>query len=178
MKCWPLMRRRMVFPAEKGSRCPLYIAMLQKIYEKYGPIQSYMAHSFGGLALAHFLEKTPHDAQTKAVFIAPATETSTAIDSFFNFLHLNNNIRKEFDELIYKKSGVYAGHFSIRRAMGNIKANVLWLHDEEDHMTPLADALKVKDDNHPNVHFSISKGLGHRRIYRENKIVKQILEFL
>jgi pimeloyl-ACP methyl ester carboxylesterase len=162
----------------KRINLPLYASMLEKIHEKYGPIQSYLAHSFGGLALAHFLEKVPHDEQTKAVLIAPATETSTAIDSFFHFLHLNNNIRKEFDELIFKKSGVYPNHFSIRRAAGNIRAQILWLHDEDDEMTPIADALNVKDDNHPNIQFIITKGLGHRRIYRENKIVKQVLDFL
>jgi len=162
----------------KRITLPLYVAMLEKIQEKYGPIHSFLAHSFGGLALAHFLEKIPHDETTRAVLIAPATETTTAIDSFFRFLHLNNDIRKEFDELIYKKGGVYADHLSIRRAANNIRASILWLHDEEDEMTPIADALKVKDDDHPNIQFVITKGLGHRRIYRENKIVKQVLEFL
>ncbi|HYC27849.1 MAG TPA: alpha/beta fold hydrolase, partial [Chitinophagaceae bacterium] len=84
----------------KRITLPLYVAMLEKINERYGPIHGFLAHSFGGLALAHFLEKVPHDESARAVLIAPATETSTAIDSFFRFLHLNNDIRKEFDELI------------------------------------------------------------------------------
>lgn len=162
----------------KRITLPLYIETLEKINEKYGPIHGFFAHSFGGLALMHFLEKTQHNETTRVVLVAPATETATAIDSFFHFLHLNSDIRKEFDELIYKKSGVSAEHFSIRRAANNITASVLWLHDEEDQMTPLSDALKVKEDNHPNINFVITKGLGHRRIYRENKIMRQVLEFL
>lgn len=162
----------------KRITLPLYVEMLEKINEKYGPIQGFLAHSFGGLALAHFLEKVPGNENMRAVLIAPATETTTAIDSFFHFLHLNSDIRKEFDALIFKKGGVHAEHLSIRRAANNIRANMLWLHDEEDQMTPLSDALKVKEDNHPNIQFVITKGLGHRRIYRENKIVKQVLEFL
>ncbi len=161
----------------KQITLPLYVASLQKIYEKFGPIQSYMAHSFGGLALTHFLESLP-DKDFKIVLIAPATETTTAIDSFFTFLHLDNGIRKEFDQLIYEKGGRWPAEYSIRRAIQKIKGPVLWIHDEEDQMTPLSDALKIKEDGHPNIEFMITKGLGHRRIYRENNIVKRILDFL
>ena len=162
----------------KRITLPLYVAMLQKIYELYGPIQSYMAHSFGGLALAHFLESHPHDEQTRAALLAPATETVTAIDSFFHFLHLNDELRKEFDELIFKKGNVRPEHYSIRRAVNNVKARILWFHDEEDEMTPLKDAMKVMEDNHAHIEFVISKGLGHRRLYRENQVVKRVIEFL
>jgi pimeloyl-ACP methyl ester carboxylesterase len=161
----------------KQITLPLYVATIQKIYEKYGPVQFYLAHSFGGLALTHFLESIPNE-NTKVVLIAPATETTTAIDSFFKFLHLNHEIRKDFDELIYKKGGKHAYEYSIRRAMNNIDASLLWIHDEEDQMTPLSDALKIRDDEHKNVEFMITKGFGHRRIYRENQVVKSILDFL
>jgi pimeloyl-ACP methyl ester carboxylesterase len=162
----------------KRINLPLYAATLQAVNEAYGPVRAFMAHSFGGLALAHFLEKWEHDESTRVVLIAPATETVTAIDTFFNFLHLSRDIRKEFDELIFRISNKHPHEFSIRRAARHIKAKVLWLHDEDDEMTPLSDALKVKDDNHPNIEFIITKGYGHRRIYRENKVVKKVLDFM
>jgi len=162
----------------KRITLPLYVKMLEEICRLYGPVNRFLAHSFGGLALAHLLEKLNHDETTRAVLIAPATETTTAIDSFFRFLDLNDDIRKAFDALILKQSGVPPSHYSIRRAVKDIKANILWIHDEDDELTPLKDALKVQEDNHPNIQFEITKGLGHRRIYRENKVVKKILEFL
>lgn len=162
----------------KRITLPLYVAMLKKINEKYGPVQSFLAHSFGGLAVTHFLETYPHDENARAVLLAPATETASAIDSFFKFLHLNDNLRREFDELIFKKSSMRAEELSIRRAVHNIKAKILWFHDEEDELTPINDALKVKDDNHQHIEFVITKGLGHRRLYRENKVVKHVIEFL
>ena len=162
----------------KRITLPLYISMLKKVNERYGPVNRFMAHSFGGLALAHLLESLPDQSNVKAVLIAPATETTTAIDSFFRFLDLKQEVRVEFDKYILKKGGVSPSHLSVRRAMHHITAPVLWIHDEEDDLTPLSDALKIKQDNHPNVEFEITKGLGHRRIYRENRIVKRILEFL
>jgi hypothetical protein len=36
------------------------------------------------LALAHFMENKPNNQDKKLVFIAPATEVTTAIDNFFD----------------------------------------------------------------------------------------------
>lgn len=157
---------------------PQYVQMLQYVHTLYGPIQGYIAHSFGGLALAHFLEQSEHDKNSKAVFIAPATETTSAIDGFFKLLQLKTDIRKEFDELIIQKGGVPASHFSMRRAMQKIKASVLWFHDTEDSVTPLADALNVKKDRHTNVEFITTEGLGHSRIYKDSAVIKRTLDFL
>ena len=74
-----------------------YIDMIRKVVELYGPIDAFICHSFGGLALSHYLETVKHDSHTRAVLIAPATETTTAIDSFFRFLQLNDAVRKEFE---------------------------------------------------------------------------------
>ena len=50
--------------------------------------------------------------------------------------------------------------------------------DEEDDITPVSDVLKVRSENHPNIKFVITKGLGHRRIYRDNKVARLIVDFL
>ena len=157
---------------------PMYIKMLQEICGRYGPIHRFMSHSFGGLALAHLLEALPHTNTTKAVLIAPAAETTSAIDSFFKFLDLGREIRIAFDQYIFDKSGVHPSYYSIRRAIRNVQAQILWIHDENDEITPLSDALNIKEENHPNIEFEITKGLGHRKIYRDNKVVKRIIDFL
>jgi len=157
---------------------PLFAKMLTTIHEKYGPVQSFITHSFGGLAISLALEQLPHDETYKVVLMAPATESETAIDQFFQLLHLNGEVRKEFDKLITELGGHPAEWYSIRRAVKNIKAQILWLHDEDDLQTPLGDALKVKNDNLPNLNFVITKGLGHSRIYRDPEIAKKIIDFL
>lgn len=170
-------------PAHGGSSgkhitAPLYKEMIKTIHAAYGPVQSYMAHSFGGLAVCLALEEISHDENYRLALIAPATETTTAIDSFFAFLKLDNSIRPEFEKVIIKAGGVSSEWYSIRRAMKHIKARVLWLHDEEDDVTPLKDVLEVQKENHPNIEFVFSSGLGHRRIYRDNKVTKAIVDFL
>ena len=156
-----------------------YCEMIEKIIKLYGPVNGFLAHSFGGIALSLAMEKTIHNANTKIVFIAPATETTTAIDSAFKLLHINDEvIRKEFDKVIFNKSGHLPKWYSIKRAMENIKATILWVHDEDDDITPLKDALRVKAEGYKNIEFVITKGLGHRKIYKDPSIKNRVIQFL
>jgi pimeloyl-ACP methyl ester carboxylesterase len=162
----------------KQITLPVYIKTIENIYQNFGPVHSFMGHSFGGLAVIHFIEKIKHNSGTRIALIAPATETTTAINSFFTFLQLNEEVKKEFNKLIEEKAGVKPSYFSIPRALKHIKATVLWLHDEEDDITPLKDVEPVRKAAMPNIEFYITKGLGHRKIYRDNNVVKKVVGFL
>jgi pimeloyl-ACP methyl ester carboxylesterase len=156
-----------------------YCDMITKVIELHGPIKGFIAHSFGGIALSLALENSKHDGATKIVFVAPATETTSAIDGAFKMLQIKDAVvRKEFDNLIFEMSGKKTEWFSIRRAIKNITAQVLWIHDEDDMVTPLSDALKVKEDNHANVKFVITKGLGHNKIYHDTEVKNKVVAFM
>ncbi|MDP9229234.1 MAG: alpha/beta hydrolase [Bacteroidota bacterium] len=156
----------------------IYKNFILEIHKRYGPIQSYLAHSFGGLALTLALEDIKHGNDYRAVVVAPATESPTAINSFFNLLKLDDEVRIEFEKLILQVNNNPSEWYSVSRAIKNIKAKILWVHDEDDDTTPLTDALKVKEKNHPHIQFVITKGLGHSRIYRDNEVRKNIIEFI
>lgn len=156
----------------------VYRDLIKYIHRAYGPVQSYMGHSFGGFALSLALAEIDHDESFRAVLIAPASETGTAIDNFFKFLRLTKKVHREFEKIIEEKGGHPVPWFSIKRTMPLIKAKILWLHDENDTVTPLHDALKVKNENYPNVQFVITKGLGHSRIYRDADVTASVVAFL
>jgi pimeloyl-ACP methyl ester carboxylesterase len=156
-----------------------YSEMIKEVMQQFGPIAYFIAHSFGGISLSLALEQVPHNENTKIVFIAPATETTSAVDGAFKMLKLKDQaVRNEFEKIIFEISGKKTAWFSMRRAMQNISASTLWIHDEEDDITPWVDALKVKEDNHPNIKFVCSKGLGHRKIYHDESIKKQVIDFM
>jgi pimeloyl-ACP methyl ester carboxylesterase len=181
---------------------PLYVKTIQTIQEKYGPIHAYMGHSFGGLAISLFLEQTNEEEMTdqspnpdrplassgqpdgtrpvprRLVLIAPVSEMTTAVRNFYQLLHLNEEVRKEFDELALETGGRPFSYYSLRRAIPQIPADILWVQDEEDIVTPLKDALLVKADQHPHVHFLITSGLGHRKVYRDPEVIGHVIEFL
>lgn len=156
----------------------VYRDFIKHIHAGYGPVESYMGHSFGGFALSLALAEIPHDENFRAAFIAPSSETTTAITNFFELIKLDTVVRTEFENLIMQFSGHPVSWFSMNRAMKGIHAKILWMHDEDDSITPLRDALKVKAENYPNLHFIITKGLGHSRIYRDAKVGRTIVDFL
>lgn len=156
----------------------IYKEFILHLLQAYGPVQSFMGHSLGGLAITLALEVTPHTSETRVALIAPATETSTAIKSYFQFLQLDEGIGAEFEKLIQKIGGHPSAWYSVSRALPHLQATILWAHDEDDPMTPFSDVKPVMEQNFPNVTFRITKGLGHRRIYRDNNTSKAIIEFL
>ncbi|OLY92741.1 Serine aminopeptidase, S33 [Cnuella takakiae] len=162
----------------KEIHARMYKAFILHLVQQYGPVQSFLAHSLGGLAVSLALEDIPHDANTRVALVAPATETTTAIRSYFKFLQLDEGLRGEFEKLIQKIGGEPSSWYSVSRAVPNLKATILWCHDKGDDLTPFSDVAPVVAQNHPHITFRFSEGLGHRRIYRDNNTSRAILEFL
>lgn len=157
---------------------PLYVQSLQHIVNQYGPFHAYLGHSLGGLAVTHLAEILPQDLTSKIVLIAPATETTTAINRFFSLLRLNEKVKAEFERLAKERNGVAPEFYSVRRAVTHIQSQILWLHDILDDVTPYSDAEKVKNDQLPHIQFVISSGLGHSRIYRNQQTIEHVVQFL
>jgi len=162
----------------KTINAVVYKEFVQYICKNFGPVDSFLTHSFGGLALCLALEEIPHSDSTKIVLIAPAAETKTAIDQFFKLLKLENDIRKEFDSIIEEVGGQLPDWYSVSRIAPKLKGQVLFLQDKDDYMTPLLDVKPIMDKNYPNFQFIVSEGLGHRRIYRDDQTREKIIEFL
>jgi pimeloyl-ACP methyl ester carboxylesterase len=163
----------------KTTNAVEYSEAILKIIEQFGNVHSFIGHSFGGIGLSLALEKMEHTQNIKIVFIAPATETTTAINKAFELLKITNVVvRQEVDNLIEELGGKPTEWYSIRRILQNVHPQILWIHDEDDDITPLSDALKVKADNHSNINFVITKGLGHQRIYHDANVKKQVIDFL
>ncbi|MBS1512047.1 MAG: alpha/beta fold hydrolase [Bacteroidetes bacterium] len=163
----------------KQVNAVVYRDMILAIQSQFGPINSFIAHSFGGIALCLALEQIPNTSSTKVVLIAPATETTSAIDSAFAMLKIKNTaIRSAFDNIIKQISGHTPEWFSVKRIIPHLQANVLWIHDEDDDITPLQDVLPLKNNPPAHVQFLITKGLGHRRIYHDTEVKKAIIGFL
>ena len=155
-----------------------YADMIKKIIELFGPVKNFIAHSFGGLAVCLALEEIVHDENTKLVLIAPATETTSAVDHAFKLLKIKNNgVRKEFNKIIYSINGKPTEWYSVKRALKKLEAKIIWVHDKEDDTTPFKDVENVMKEKFLNVQFEITKGLGHSRIYRDPQIVGLVVDF-
>lgn len=155
-----------------------YKNFILQIAKNYGPVNAFLTHSFGGLALGLALEELPHDENLKAVFIAPATESTTAMKHFVKLLRLDADVQKEFESLIERANNKPLSWYSVARAAAAIKAQVLFLQDKQDCITPLADVEPIMQANRSNFRFVLSDGLGHSRIYRDSETIRAVTDFL
>lgn len=156
----------------------IYKNWILQLVRKFGPVKNFIAHSLGGLALSLALEEIDHDSSYKAVLIAPATETSTAINRYFKLLNLDKRIQKEFEAVILNTGGKDINWYSVSRAASHIKAQVLFIQDKDDPITPFSDVVPIMEKRLPNFQFLITDGLGHRRVYKDEGVVMKVVDFL
>jgi pimeloyl-ACP methyl ester carboxylesterase len=160
----------------KTITAPETAEMIKVLEDTVGKFDGFVCHSFGGISVALHQEKN-NNTTARLVFIAPATETSTALKMFCNFFRLDNTILVEMENIIFKAAGVHSEFYSIKRIIPLINNPVLWIHDRDDDITPISDVMPLIDSNPPNVDFMITEGLGHRKIYKENKVQKRVIDF-
>jgi pimeloyl-ACP methyl ester carboxylesterase len=156
----------------------IYSNFLNDVIEAHGPFNAFMAHSLGGLALMLTLHQKQLPFEPKVVLIAPATESTTAADKFFQFLALPSGLRQAFENHVQILGGNPLAWYSIGRVLPDIKANILWLHDQNDVTTPIEDVYPLFQKSLANVHFHFTTGLGHSGIYKDNQVRRIIGDFL
>lgn len=154
-----------------------YKNFVLQIVDRYGPVTNFVTHSFGGLALSLALEELPHDERWRAVLIAPAAESTTAFRHFSRLLQLDENVKSELEKLVEAANNKPLAWYSVVRAAANINAQVLFLQDKKDYITPLSDVQPLLEKNLPNFRFVISEGLGHSKIYRDPGTVQNVVDF-
>lgn len=155
-----------------------YRKFIQQIRDIFGPFDGYIAHSFGGLSLSLAMEERPPRASDRLVLIAPATETRSALQQLQHTLSLRTPVMNKIHRFIEQRSGHPVAWFSVNRVAGSLNCPILWIHDQQDDITPFNDILPSQERMQPNVRFLITEGLGHRRVYRDAAISEQILTFL
>jgi len=160
----------------KTINVKIYRDLIGKVEEIYGPLFGIIAHSLGGIAASLAAEKMNN--LQKLVLIAPATETERAVNNFLKLIHLDKSFKTEFIQVLEEIAEQPLSYFSVSRAIRHIKANTLWLHDTGDNVCPYEDVKPVQEMVLPHVSFYITKGLGHSKIYKDNKVIQQVISFM
>jgi pimeloyl-ACP methyl ester carboxylesterase len=163
-----------------GSRLNLltYKWVLEDIIKHHGKFDAYLAHSLGGMSLMLALENLGFHHQEKIVLIAPLIEAHRAAENFGRFLQLPNELMGYVEKEIELRAGHPLHWYSLPRLVQQHKGHILWIHDKEDVTTPYIDMTEILDQSPAHIEFFITEGLGHSRIYRDNKVRKKVLDSL
>ncbi len=156
-----------------------YRDMIRMILEKFGPVDGILGHSLGCMAAAFAVAEWPENQKINLVFIAAASDLSELTSIFFGQMKINDKqVRDYFIGKIEHLTGKPIEWFTIQRCLPFIKGQVLWIHDLNDKVTPVKDAMEAKELGMPNLNVTFTSGLGHRDIYRDEQVVAQAVDFL
>lgn len=156
----------------------IYKRFIEQVNKLYGPFDGYVCHSFGGLAVSFVVAEIAENESIKIALIAPASDTKALAEVFFSQMKIaDKKVQQYFLEEIEALGKNKIEWFTIKRALETINGKVLWVHDEDDKVTPVKDAHIVQQMNFANVEFVFTNGLGHRKIYRDGRVVEQIVDF-
>ncbi len=156
----------------------IYRDMILAIENEFGNLFGMIAHSLGGLAASMALEQLNMPENRRLVLIAPATETTTTIDGFYQMLSFSDTVKTAFQEFIQQLANEPPSFYSVARIARKSLAPTLWIHDEEDFICPISDVNPVIAENIPTLEFFITKGLGHNYIYKNPKTIQRVIHFL
>ncbi len=156
----------------------LYKNAILSIEKEFGPLYGIIGHSLGGLAAALAFEEMERHVERKLVLVAPATETISAIQHFFEMISVDKKVEDEFYNLIKEMTGKPVSYFSVSRIVRDITGSVLWVHDRQDTICPFRDVQPLLTENLRNVRFLITEKLGHSRIYKEQWVAAEMVGFL
>ncbi|SDD68692.1 alpha/beta hydrolase [Niabella drilacis] len=156
-----------------------YTQLVSVLAHLYGPFDAYIGHSFGGLAVTLAVSELPQPGPVKIVLFAPASDTVGLAATFLKQMEITDpEVHRHFYNNVIRLSGKDLGWFTIRRCLPALNGAILWIHDQEDRITPIQEALEIQRLAPPNIRFIFTRGLGHSKIYRDTAVLKEVAAFL
>ena len=156
----------------------IYKRFICLVNEQENGIDAFIAHSFGGLAVSLAMQELPKASSKKMVLIAPATETTAALQGFYKMLQVKPDLQKAIETYIISMAGKPISYFSVTHALSVIDTPCLWIHDKNDRICPFSDTLQAQNNAKANQEFFITEGLGHNKVYRDQGVMKKISSYL
>ena len=98
-------------------------------------------------------------------------------EKYFDLIHLGHNTRKFMFSFFSKKTNQNISEFSSAVSARSIQAKTLVIHDENGRELEVFNAINI-DKKLKRGKLLITKGLGHRRILRDERVIDQIVNFL
>lgn len=159
----------------KTSDMTEFIAAILELDKQYGPFEFAIGHSLGAMAVLNSIKRGLK--VKKAVTIGAGDIIEDIMNSFTKSLGMEVATGKLMIKLFEKKFGETINSYSAYIAAQEVKIAVLVVHDEDDADVPVNAAHHIAK-HLEKAEVMITKGLGHRKILGDSKVIKKIIEFL
>ena len=161
----------------KTSNIPEFIACINELHLYIKSLDAIIAYS-GGAFASMYSSCFNNKKLKKLVLISPFNSVYDLFQSFFNLIQVSKEVGDLMIEFYSKKTGIKIDkNLSAEKFGENLKCQTLIIHDKNDKEIPLEDSQLIAKSI-KNVKTFFTKNLGHRRILRDEKVLKEILTFI
>jgi pimeloyl-ACP methyl ester carboxylesterase len=148
---------------------------VRKVGRDLGPLAAIVAHSFGGAITTLAIERGL-DAG-RAVLIASPSSIDDVIRRFGELVGLPRPGMKAFRDALQRQTGVTLADVEIYERVSRLNVPALIVHDRRDTEVPFHDAERLAA-RWPGAALLATDGLGHRRILKDEDVIRQCVAFL
>lgn len=159
----------------KMSMMPYFIDSIKYLEEKYGTFYAGIGHSLGGMSFLKAV-KDGVDLQ-KLVIIGTANSVTNITKEFAQNMQLGQEVAKIMKSYFDNKFGEDMDNLSGAISAKEVTIPTLVVHDEDDVDVEVSSAHEIKN-NLKNGQLFITKGLGHRKILGDPKVINKITTFI
>lgn len=136
----------------------------------------FIGHSLGGMAILNYCSN-PNVNAKKIVTIGAGDKMRMIFDNYIKTVGLKPKTGLLMTSFFEKKFNISVADYSSSTVVGAINVPTLIIHDENDNDIDVQCALNITE-NHPNALLLKTKGLGHRKILRDEFVLNQIKSFI
>jgi pimeloyl-ACP methyl ester carboxylesterase len=149
--------------------------------EQHGAtVHGMLSHSLGSAGVATALRgfaRTAPVAAQRVVMIAPPSSLMRYSRFFARYIGIPERIREAMQWRFEQRYGVKWNEFEMPHAVNGLKSAALVIHDAEDRdVTPESGLMVAR--SWPGARLVRTRGLGHRRILKDNGVVQDTVDFM
>jgi pimeloyl-ACP methyl ester carboxylesterase len=152
-----------------------YTEAVRRIGRDLGPLAGIVAHSLGGATTTLAIERGL-DVRS-VVLISSPTSVRDIIGRFALLVGLRRQGLRAFLAALERQTGVPVREIEIYERVPTLHVPALIVHDREDREVPFHDSERLTA-RWPGAHFYPTEGLGHRRILKDDEVIRRAVEFV
>lgn len=151
-----------------------FIAAIKQLSEEFGPFESAVGHSFGGMTLYNVANEI---GLKNFVSIGAGDKVSTIINNFTTNIGLQPKIGKKLYHHFNRKMKLTADDYASSVKAKGIQTPVLVVHDANDGDVAVSCAINIRQ-NLQKGSLLITNGLGHTKILRDKTTMNTVANFI
>ncbi len=157
------------------SMMPYFIESIHELAKDYGPFDSAIGHSLGGMSLLRALKEG--FSLKKLVIIGTANSVTHITREFARNMKLNDSVAEKMKSYFDKKFGEDMDAYSGALSAESVKIPTLVVHDKDDVDVDVSSAFEISEKL-MNSELFITEGLGHRKILGNPEVINKITTFV